>query len=176
VVESAEQPLNTADDFRNTRAHRHARARQSVPSSRLHKQRGQAIVTLTDGEALLQGLRQARGHGRDDYPVATRWAVVLTVALRHLSFTACIDELRRNPTLDRLLGMTSVADIPNDWNISRFVEVLGQEPHLTEFRKVFDVLAQRLGRAGNRHLWRCGQLLRSEDDGPEAEQDVDAQQ
>jgi hypothetical protein len=99
-------------------------------------------------QALLQGLADRRGHGRDDYPVKRLWAVVvLTVALRHQSFTACIDELRRNPALYRLLGIPAVEDIPNDWNVSRFLEVLGQEPHLNEVRKIFDVMAQRLGRA-----------------------------
>jgi hypothetical protein len=108
---------------------------------------GQLLEVLPD-QPLLAGLRQARGRGRDDYSVESLWAVVvLTVALRHLSFTACIEELRRNPALYRLLGMAKAEDIPNDWNVSRFVEVLGQEPHLTELRKVFDVLAQRLGRA-----------------------------
>jgi Transposase DDE domain/Transposase domain (DUF772) len=102
---------------------------------------------LPDQE-LLDGLRRARGKGRDDYPVERLWAVVvLTVALRHVSFTACVDELRRNPVLYRLLGMTDVSDVPNDWNVSRFLEVLGQEPHLAEVRKIFDTLARALGRA-----------------------------
>ena len=36
--------------------------------------------------SLLQGLRQARGHGRDDYPVSVLWGVaVLTPLLRHPS-------------------------------------------------------------------------------------------
>src|SRR5205823_4640062 len=71
---------------------------------------------------------------------------VFTVALRHPSFVACIAELRRNPALYRLLGIASVQDIPNDYNLSRFVDVLGQEPHLGELRKVFDTQVQCLGR------------------------------
>jgi hypothetical protein len=98
-------------------------------------------------QALLDGLRQARGRGRDDFPIDVLWGVVVfTVALRHVTFRACLDEWRRHPTLYRLLGLSSVADIPHDWNVSRFVDVLGQEPHLGQLRKVFDVLAQRLGR------------------------------
>jgi Transposase DDE domain len=99
-------------------------------------------------ELLLAGLRQARGRGRDDYPVELLWGVVLfTVALRHVSFESCLAELNRNPSLYRLLGLTAVTDLPKLWNVSRFLEVLGQEPHLAELRKVFDVLVQRLGQA-----------------------------
>ena len=35
--------------------------------------------------------------------------------------------------------------MPKPWNISRFEEVLGQEPHRTLLKEVFDVLIQRLG-------------------------------
>jgi hypothetical protein len=96
---------------------------------------------------LLDGLQRARGHGRDDFPIGVLWGVfVFTVALRHPSFVSCLAELRRNPALYRLLGIASVQDIPNDYNLSRFVDVLGQEPHLGELRKVFDTQVQRLGR------------------------------
>jgi hypothetical protein len=107
----------------------------------------QLLQALPD-QALLQGLRQARGKGRDDYPVERLWGcVLLTIALRHLSFEACLAELHRNPPLYRLLGIDNVGDIPKLHNVSRFLEVLGHQPHLTELRKIFDVLAQRLGRA-----------------------------
>jgi hypothetical protein len=105
------------------------------------------LASLPDGP-LLDGLRRARGHGRDDYPVERLWGVVLfTVALRHLSFESCLAELHRNAALYRLLGISRVEDIPKPWNVSRFLEALGQEPHLPELRKVFDVLVRRLGRA-----------------------------
>lgn len=49
-----------------------------------------------------QDLCKARGKGRDDYPVQTLWGVVLlSIALRHTGFEACLGELRRNPTLRR---------------------------------------------------------------------------
>jgi hypothetical protein len=111
-----------------------------------------ALSTLRDllaclpDEALLHGLRQARGNGRDDYPVEVLWGVVLfTIALRHTGFEACLAERHRNPSLCRLLAIPSTDKIPKDWNVSRFLEVLGMEPHLTECRKIFDVLVQRLG-------------------------------
>jgi hypothetical protein len=95
---------------------------------------------------LLDGLRAARGKGRDDYPVALLWRVVLlTILLRHVSFNACLAELHRNPALCRLLDLADEAAIPNGWNVSRFLDVLGQEPHLTALRRVFDHLARRLG-------------------------------
>src|SRR6516165_2512970 len=88
------------------------------------------LASLPDGP-LLDGLRRARGHGRDDYPVERLWGVVLfTVALRHLSFESCLAELHRNAALYRLLGISRVEDIPKPWNVSRFLEALGQEPHL----------------------------------------------
>jgi hypothetical protein len=98
-------------------------------------------------QALLASLRTARGHGRDDYPVQRLWRVVLlTVALRHTSFNACLAELHRNPALCRLLEITDEDQIPHGWNVSRFLDVLGTEPHLTALRAVFDHLARRLGR------------------------------
>jgi hypothetical protein len=105
------------------------------------------LDTLPD-QALLDGLRAARGHGCDDYPVERLWQVVLlTVALRHTSFNACLAELHRNPALCRLLDIADEGQIPNGWNVSRFLDVLGAEPHRTALRGVFDDLARRLGRA-----------------------------
>jgi hypothetical protein len=104
------------------------------------------LATVPD-QALLDGLRVARGKGRDDYPVARLWQVVLlTILLRHTSFNACLAELHRNPALCRLLDISTEEHIPNGWNLSRFLEVLGQEPHLSALRQVFDRLAQQLGR------------------------------
>jgi hypothetical protein len=112
------------------------------------------LVTIRDflravpDRELLDGLVAARGKGRDDYPVARLWHVVLlTILLRHVSVNACLAELHRNPALCRLLDIADEAGIPNGWNVSRFLDVLGQEPHLTALRGVFDHLARRLGAA-----------------------------
>jgi hypothetical protein len=102
---------------------------------------------IPDGP-LLEGLRTWRGHGRNDYPVAVLWRViVLTIALRHRDFEACLGELRRNPTLQKLIGIESVEQIPQGYNVSRFLEVLGRDPHRERLQDVFNVMAQRLGRA-----------------------------
>jgi len=95
---------------------------------------------------LLDSLRRARGKGRNDYPVHVLWGVVvLRVVLRHVTTEAVLAELRRNEGLRRLIGIESEAGVPNAWNISRFEEVLGQEPHRTLLKEVFDVLIRRLG-------------------------------
>jgi hypothetical protein len=97
-------------------------------------------------QELIAGLQAARGRGRDDYPIRRLWQVLLlTIALRHASVNACLAELHRNPALCRLLGIATADDIPNGWNLSRFLDVLGQEPHLSALRQVFDTLARRLG-------------------------------
>jgi hypothetical protein len=106
------------------------------------------VLQSVPDQPLLDGLVAARGHGRDDYPVARLWHVVLlTVLLRHHSFSDCLAELHRNPALCRLIGITAEAEIPNGHNVSRFLDVLGQEPHLTALRQVFDKLARPLGQA-----------------------------
>jgi Transposase DDE domain/Transposase domain (DUF772) len=105
------------------------------------------LAALPDGK-LLHSLRTARGKGRDDYPVHVLWGVVvLRVALRHVTTEAMLAELRRNDGLRRLIGIESEDRVPKPWNLSRFEEVLGQEPHRTHLKEVFNVLIQRLGLA-----------------------------
>jgi len=113
-----------------------------------------ALVTLRrlfeciPDEPLLESLRAWRGRGRDDYPLHVLWrVVVLTIALRHRDVEACLGELRRNPSLQKIAGIESPEQIPNGWNVSRFLEVLGQDPHRSHLEEVFNVMAQRLGRA-----------------------------
>jgi hypothetical protein len=73
--------------------------------------------------------------------------VLLTALLRHTSFEACLAELHRKAALCRLVGIRDAEDIPNGWNVSRFLDVLGSEPHLGRLRAVFDALVTRLGAA-----------------------------
>lgn len=105
------------------------------------------LAVLPDGK-LLASLRAARGKGRDDYPVSVLWGVVvLRVALRHITTEAVLAELRRNEGLRRVIGIESERRVPRKWNVSRFEDVLGREPHRTLLKGVFDVLIQRLGGA-----------------------------
>lgn len=105
------------------------------------------LVALPD-EQLLDGLAKARGNGRDDYPVSVLWGVLLlSILCRHVHIEDTLDELARNPTLCSLIGITSPRGIPKAWNLSRFLDVLGQEPHLSASRAVFDALVKQLGEA-----------------------------
>jgi len=105
------------------------------------------LAALPDGK-LLNSLRTARGKGRDDYPVSVLWGVVvLRVALRHITTEAVLAELRRNEGLRRIIGIESENGVPHKWNMSRFEDVLGQEPHRTHLKTIFNVLIERLGLA-----------------------------
>jgi len=102
------------------------------------------LAAVPDGR-LLASLRTARGRGRNDYPVETLWGtVLLTVVLRHPTFEACLAELVRNKELRELIGIESEGGVPKKWNVSRFLDVLGSEPHLSLLREVFDGMARRL--------------------------------
>jgi hypothetical protein len=58
---------------------------------------------------------------------------------------ACLQELERNPALALIIGIHSEEKVPKPHNMSRFMATLGEEPHLSLLREIFDVLAQRLG-------------------------------
>jgi hypothetical protein len=80
--------------------------------------------------------------------VTRLWHVVLlTILLRDHRLADCLAELHRNPALCRLIGIAAEVQIPRGGNLSRFLDVLGQEPHLSPLRHVFDGLARPLGRA-----------------------------
>jgi hypothetical protein len=107
----------------------------------------QLLATIPDGQ-LLESLRRWRGQGRNDYPVHVLWGVLaLTIALRHKGIESCLSELSRNKGLRELIGIESEAGVPKPWNMSRFLEVLGSEPHRTLAGKVFDAMVQPLGMA-----------------------------
>jgi Transposase DDE domain len=105
------------------------------------------LVSLPD-QPLLDALTQARGHGRNDYPLERLWGVVvLSVLCRHVWLNDCLAELHRNPALCRLLGIRKVADIPGPANLSRFLDLLGRPEPLRALRGVFDALVTDLGQA-----------------------------
>jgi hypothetical protein len=103
------------------------------------------LASIPDAK-LLDGLRMARGKGRDDYPVSVLWGtLLLTVGLRHTTIEGCLAELRRNEGLRQLIGVASEDAVPKKWNMSRFLNLLGQEPHLAGTRAIFNQMMQRLG-------------------------------
>jgi len=103
------------------------------------------LAVVPDGR-LLDSLHIARGKGRDDYPVSVLWGThLLKILLRHPNTEACLAELRRNEGLRRILGIESEEGVPKGWNMSRFEETLGEEPHRTLLKQIFDQMTQRLG-------------------------------
>ncbi len=103
------------------------------------------LAAIPDGR-LLDALRRARGKGRDDYPVSVLWGVVLlTIALRHPGIEACLGELSRNQRLRELIGIEAESRVPKKWNMSRFLDVLGEEVHVSLLHETFDGMVQRLG-------------------------------
>ncbi|NIQ93012.1 MAG: transposase, partial [Desulfuromonadales bacterium] len=106
------------------------------------------LLEVIPDQALLGSLREARGQGRDDVPVHVAWGVlVLSVALRHPTIEACLAELRRNESLRSLIGIESEEAVPEKWNLSRFLERMGEEPHLSRLHAIFDAMVRRLGSA-----------------------------
>jgi hypothetical protein len=106
-----------------------------------------AVLASLPDQPLLDALTQARGHGRNDYPLERLWGVVvLSVLCRHVWLKDCLAELGRNPALCRLLGIRQLADIPGPHNLSRFLDLLGRPEPLRALRGVFDALVTDLGR------------------------------
>ena len=71
----------------------------------------------------------------------------MTPLLRHPSTDSCLAELRRNEGLRRLIGIESENKVPKKWNVSRFLDTLGRQPHLRHLREIFDTIVEKLGRA-----------------------------
>jgi hypothetical protein len=104
------------------------------------------LLEVIPDQVLLASLQTSRGKGRNDYSLRTLWGVlVLSIALRHQTIEACLAELRRNESLRRLIGIPSEDDVPRKWNLSRFLDALGREPHLSLLHEVFNTMVQRLG-------------------------------
>jgi hypothetical protein len=103
------------------------------------------LLDLFPDERLLSGLRQHRGRGRNEYPVHVLWGVLLLkITLRHMTVEATLGELQRNPALRRLVGIEHESQVPRPWNLSRFLDVLGQDPHLTHLVEMFNTMVRRL--------------------------------
>lgn len=104
------------------------------------------LLDVIPDQTLLISLQDARGKGRRDYSLRTLWGVlVLSVALRHPNIESCLAELRRNESLRRMIGIDSEDGVPRKWNLSRFLDAMGREPHVALLHEVFDTMIQRLG-------------------------------
>lgn len=115
---------------------------EDSPTLRTIKQ----LLEVIPDASLVDSLQAARGKGRDDYAIRTLWGVlVLSIALRHHSIEACLAELRRNESLRKLVGIPSEDDVPQKWNLSRFLDALGDSAQLPRLHGVFNQLIERLG-------------------------------
>lgn len=97
---------------------------------------------------LLAALQAHRGKGRNDYPMHLLWRVHLSrYFLRHPTLEACLAELGRNPALRRVIGIEPGQGVPEAWNMSRFLRVLGRPEHLALMQAMFQQLAKDLAGA-----------------------------
>jgi hypothetical protein len=104
------------------------------------------LLEVIPDAALIDSLQVARGKGRNDFAIRTLWGVlVLSIALRHSTIEACLAELRRNESLRKLVGIPSEDDVPQKWNLSRFLDALGDSAQLPLLHGVFNQLIARLG-------------------------------
>jgi len=104
------------------------------------------LRALPDGK-LLESLRRHRGKGRNDYSVTSEWGVlVLGILLRHTGIEHCLADLRRNEALRRLIGIRSEKKVPNDYNMSRFLDVLGREPHRSLLQQMHGRMVEAMAR------------------------------
>src|SRR5262249_36620998 len=105
-------------------------------------------LTAVPDQPLLDGLHAARGRGRDDYPVTRLWRGAPPAApLPHPRLEGRPPDLPPTPPPSRLIGLPAFEQTPHCWTLSRSLDVLGPEPHLTALRQVFDYLARPLGEA-----------------------------
>jgi hypothetical protein len=107
----------------------------------------EALQAIPDGQ-LLATLNARRHNGCNTYPVSVLWGVLLlSIILRHTTIEACLEELKRNAPLRLLIGIEREDAVPNGWNMTRFLAVLGLPEHLERMRDIFDTMVTRLGLA-----------------------------
>lgn len=97
---------------------------------------------------LMAALKNHRGHGRNDYPIAVLWRTHLaSIFLRHPFTESTLAELRRNEGLCRVIGIDSPQQVPTPPAMSRFLAVLGRPEFRALMRAMFDTLVRQLGQA-----------------------------
>ena len=117
-------------------------------------QRLELVFRYLPDQDIIAALQQMRGHGRNDFPVATMWRALLAgVVFQHESIESLLRELRRNPALltlcefdpvplqsppkkvlervDGVLRVNSISQpqrstIPDSHNFSRFLKLVVQ--------------------------------------------------
>ena len=117
-------------------------------------QRLELVFRYLPDQDIIAALQQMRGHGRNDFPIATMWRALLAgVVFQHESIESLLRELRRNPALltlcefdpvplqsppkkvlERVDGVLRVdfmsqpqrSTIPDSHNFSRFLKLVVQ--------------------------------------------------
>ncbi|MBI4874192.1 MAG: transposase, partial [Acidobacteria bacterium] len=104
------------------------------------------VLEAIPDEALMHLLEQARGRGRDEYPIRAVWNSLLAgVVFQHPSVAALRRELRRNAELRQRCGFDPLlgeAAVPTDSAYSHFLEALLE--HGASVRDLFHQLVEAL--------------------------------
>lgn len=104
----------------------------------------QLLDQLPDAK-LLAALRLWRGRGRNDFPMHVCWRIHMgRYFLRHPTMEAMLAELGRNPALRPVVGIEAGQAVPDAWNMSRFLSVLGRAEHGVLMTAMFEEMSRSL--------------------------------
>jgi hypothetical protein len=100
-----------------------------------------------DDEPLMRRLEDARGHGRDDYPVRVMWNLIIAmIVFEHKKVESFRRELARNSQLRRICGLYERSNgkhlVPPSRVFSGFFKSLSQEQD--EISRIFNVEVEDL--------------------------------
>ena len=101
-----------------------------------------------DDEELMQALEKERKGRRDDFPVRVCWNSLLAgLVLQHATVASLLRELRRNPSLRRVVGMDPQGGekaAPTKDAMSRFVQKLLRSEHVERVEGLVAGLQEKL--------------------------------
>jgi hypothetical protein len=104
------------------------------------------VLAALPDEKLIRTLEQARGKGRNDYPIRACWnALIAGIVFQHASAASLLRELRRNGQLRQLCGFDPLRGedaVPTADAFGYFLELVVQ--HQKELEEMFDLLVARL--------------------------------
>jgi transposase len=102
------------------------------------------LWTLPDAR-LLRWLDEQRAGRRDLYPQVMLWRCVIAKFVYQIgTFAELIRELKRNGSLRRMVGISSVERVPEAWHFSRFVGRLSKPEGQRHLEEMFEALVHRI--------------------------------
>jgi len=105
------------------------------------------LSALPDG-GLLSWLRGERKGRRDEYPQEVLWRCLVAKFVYQIrTYAELRRELQRNGSLRRLVGIGSLARVPEAYHFSRLLKRLSSAEGLEQLRGMFDELVGRLAEA-----------------------------